>query len=51
MASKVPVMAVSGRQLNRFEQMLFRVALFLAVLLVVARVASIVFLTFLHHTR
>ena len=44
-------MTVSGRQLNRFEHTLFRVALFLAALLIIARVASIVFLTFLRHVR
>jgi hypothetical protein len=50
MDSKVPLMAVS-RQLNRFERMLFKIALLLAGLLIVARIGSIVVLTFLHDPR
>lgn len=50
MDSKVPLMAVS-RQLNRFERTLFKIAPFLAGLLIAARVGSIVVLTFLHNTR
>jgi hypothetical protein len=44
-------MAVSGWQLNRFERILFKTALVLGGLLVVARIASVVILTFLHHSH
>jgi hypothetical protein len=44
-------MAVFGRQLNRFERMLFGVALFLGGLLIVARVGLMVVLAFLRHAR
>jgi hypothetical protein len=45
------IMAVSGWQLNRFERTLFRVAIALAGLLVLVRIAAIVLLAALHHTR
>ena len=44
-------MAVSGAQLNRFEQFLFRAAVVLAGLLIVARIVAMVLLAFAHHTR
>jgi len=44
-------MAVSGAQLNRFEQFLFRAAIVLAGLLIVARIVAMVLLAFAHHTR
>jgi hypothetical protein len=49
--SKVPIMGVSGWQLNRFERFLFRVAVGLAALLIVARVAAMLLVTILHHSR
>jgi hypothetical protein len=51
MDSEVPSMALSGIEPNRFERMLLRVALVLAGLLILARVGSIVVLTFFHHIR
>jgi hypothetical protein len=44
-------MTVSGWQLNRFERFLFRAALILAGLLIIARVGAMLLLTFLHHAR
>lgn len=44
-------MAVSGGPLNRFERVLFKAALVLAGLLVLARVGAVVVLSFLRHIR
>ncbi len=44
-------MAVTGCQLNRFERILFKVALLLAGLLIVVRVGVMLLLTFFHHSR
>lgn len=44
-------MASSGWPLNRFERVLFRVALVLAALLITARLTAILILTILHHSR
>ncbi|HUK46356.1 MAG TPA: hypothetical protein VLW06_02145 [Terriglobales bacterium] len=44
-------MAVLGFQLNRFERMLFKIAVVLAAVLVVVRIAAIIVLSFLHHAR
>jgi hypothetical protein len=39
------------RQLNPFEQLLFRIALALAVLIVAIRLAAVAVLWYLHHVR
>ena len=44
-------MAVSEWQLNRFERVLFSVALILAGLLVIVRIGAVVILPFLYHSR
>jgi len=44
-------MVVFDRQLNRFERVLFSVALVLAVLLVGVRIAAVVVMWYLHHPR
>jgi hypothetical protein len=49
--SKVLVMPASDCQLNRLERLLFRAALALAGLLIVARIGAILLLTILHHSR
>jgi hypothetical protein len=51
MDTKVPVMAVSGWQLNRFERFLFRAALVLAGVLILVRIGAMLLLTVLHHAR
>jgi hypothetical protein len=51
MGSKVPIMAVSGWQLNRFERFLFWASLVFAGALIVARIGSMLLLTILHHAR
>jgi hypothetical protein len=51
MGSKVPIMAVFGWQLNRFERFLFWAALFLAGVLIVVRIGAILLLAILHHVR
>jgi hypothetical protein len=51
MDSKVPIMAVSSWQLNRFERMLFRAAVALAALLIAARIGAMLLVTILHHSR
>jgi hypothetical protein len=51
MGSKVPIMAVFGWQLNRFERFLFGAALFLAGVLIVVRIGAILLLAILHHVR
>jgi len=51
MDRKATFMAVFNRQLNRFERILFSVALFLAVLLVGVRIAAVVVMWYLHHPR
>jgi hypothetical protein len=45
------IMTVSDSPLNRFERYLFRVAVVLAGLLILARIAAMVLLTFADHTR
>ena len=42
-------MAVSGWELNRFERVLFVLALVLAGILVMVRVGAVLILPFLHH--
>ncbi len=44
-------MAASGWQLNRFERVLFWMALVLAGVLIVLRLGAVVFLSILHHIR
>ena len=44
-------MAVSEWQLNRFEKILFRVALALAAIIVAVRVGAIFVVWYLHHIR
>jgi len=44
-------MAVSRLQLNRFERILCACAIALAGFLIVIRVGTVLFLTFLHHAR
>jgi hypothetical protein len=44
-------MAVVKSQLNRTERTLFRVALWVAGLLIVVRLVSIAIITLLHHVR
>ncbi len=44
-------MVVPGSQLNRFERVVFTVALVLAGILVAARLGAIVVLTILRHCR
>ena len=44
-------MAVSDKELNRFERTLFRIALLLTGLLIVARLGSMIVIAFLRHTR
>jgi hypothetical protein len=51
MGSKVPAMAVSGWQLNRFERFLFWAAIVLAGVLILARIGAMLLLTILHHAR
>jgi hypothetical protein len=46
---KAVSMAVSNWQLNRFERLLFRVALAVAVLLVAVRVGAVLAVWYLHH--
>ena len=41
----------SGQQMNRFERVLFRVALVLAALIVAVRVGAAVVVWYLHHIR
>jgi len=48
---KAVFMVVINRQLNRFERVLFSVALVLAVLLVGVRIAAVVVMWYLHHPR
>ena len=45
------IMMFPGAQLNCFERLLFRVAVVLAGLLILARIVAMVLLTFAHHTR
>jgi hypothetical protein len=44
-------MAFSGSQLNRFERHLFKAAVILAGLVILVRLAAMLFLTLLRHTR
>ncbi len=44
-------MAISGWQMNRFEQILFRVALVLAVLVIVVRLGFVLVVGYMHHIR
>lgn len=44
-------MAISDWQMNRFEQILFRVALALAVLVIAVRLGFVVFVGYMHHIR
>ncbi len=44
-------MAVSRWQLNRFERVLFSLALALAALIVVVRLGSVAFIWYFHHYR
>ncbi|HTY85578.1 MAG TPA: hypothetical protein VMB19_15265 [Silvibacterium sp.] len=44
-------MAVSGSQLNRFERLLFKAALILAGLLILARLGAMLLLTVLRQVR
>jgi hypothetical protein len=45
------VMSLSGPQMNRFERVLFRVALVLAVTLITVRVGAMLLTWYLHHVR
>jgi hypothetical protein len=49
--SEDPLMAVSGSQLNRFERFLFRAAIILAGLLILARIGAMLLLSVLRHIR
>jgi hypothetical protein len=49
--SKVPLMAASGSQLNRFERFLFKAAIILGGLLILARIGAMLLLTILRHVR
>jgi hypothetical protein len=44
-------MSLSGPQMNRFERVLFRVALVLAVTLITVRVGAMLLTWYLHHVR
>jgi hypothetical protein len=46
-----PSMSPSGFQLNRFERILFKVAIALAAVLVLVRLGAMLLLAFLHHAR
>jgi hypothetical protein len=44
-------MAISDWQMNRFEQILFRVALVLALLVIAVRLGFVVVVGYMHHIR
>lgn len=44
-------MTVSGWQLNRFERILFRIALILAGIILAVRVGAVLVMLCLHHVR
>jgi hypothetical protein len=44
-------MAVFQCQMNRFERILFRVALVLAAIIVAVRIGAIIVVAYLHHIR
>jgi hypothetical protein len=44
-------MVVSGWQLNRFERILFRLAILVAALLIVVRLGAIFIIPYLHHSH
>jgi hypothetical protein len=44
-------MSVSNWQMNRFERVLFRVALSLAALIIAVRIVAVLIFWYLHHVR